>query len=298
MQYHVRERRNEMATESTFTLKDLQGFEIFVYKWLPPPGLQPKAVVQIAHGAAEHALRYECFALALNDAGYVVYANDHRGHGKTAGTLDKAGMLGVDGMDGQRPGPPTTSARKTPACRSSCSAGMVFWPSSTQTWGRSGCGHFSADGSLGDNLPQTIAASAGDAAKRPERPSTVFGMMFLGFNAPFEPIKTGFEWLSCDEAEVQKYVDDPWCGFPSPTLVADMFKGRAEDLTPESEARIPTEPAGPDDLNDDPVGGFGRGEGARRATRRWASGPDCQFYEGDRHELLNETTATRCSSIL
>ena len=69
-----------MATETTFTLKDPQGFEIFVYRWDPQPGVPVKAVVQIAHGAAEHALRYKRFARFLNAAGYIVYANDHRGH--------------------------------------------------------------------------------------------------------------------------------------------------------------------------------------------------------------------------
>jgi alpha-beta hydrolase superfamily lysophospholipase len=49
-------------------------------------------VVQIAHGASEHAMRYQRFARFLNAAGYIVYANDHRGHGKTAGSLDKAGI--------------------------------------------------------------------------------------------------------------------------------------------------------------------------------------------------------------
>src|SRR6185369_5047312 len=43
-----------------------------------------KAVVHVAHGMAEHAARYARVAEALTAAGYAVYANDHRGHGKTA----------------------------------------------------------------------------------------------------------------------------------------------------------------------------------------------------------------------
>src|SRR5512140_917574 len=89
-----------METDATFTLKDPQGFEIFVYKWIPQPGVKPRGVVQIAHGAAEHALRYRRFALILNAAGYFVYANDHRGHWKTAGSLQKAGIAGMDGWNG------------------------------------------------------------------------------------------------------------------------------------------------------------------------------------------------------
>ena len=57
------------------------GTELATYVWTPAG--EPKAIVQIAHGMAEHAARYERFAGALTAAGYVVYANDHRGHGAT-----------------------------------------------------------------------------------------------------------------------------------------------------------------------------------------------------------------------
>ena len=58
-----------------------------------------KGVVQIAHGMAETAARYEDFANDLTNNGFVVYANDHRGHGKTAGEVDKLGDLGEDGFN-------------------------------------------------------------------------------------------------------------------------------------------------------------------------------------------------------
>ena len=54
--------------------------EIFVYEW---PVESPKAIVQIVHGMAEHAGRYEAFARFLNEHGYYVVADDHRGHGRT-----------------------------------------------------------------------------------------------------------------------------------------------------------------------------------------------------------------------
>ena len=56
---------------------------IKVYKWT---GSAPsRGIVQIAHGMGEHPLRYRPVAQALAGAGYVVYANDHRGHGETGG---------------------------------------------------------------------------------------------------------------------------------------------------------------------------------------------------------------------
>jgi len=77
-----------------FTFKDKGNLEIFVYKWLPDENVKPKGVVQIAHGMAETAGRYGGFANALTDNGFTVYANDHRGHGKTAGNIEKLGDLG------------------------------------------------------------------------------------------------------------------------------------------------------------------------------------------------------------
>ena len=67
-----------------FMLKDKGNLEIFVYKWLPDKDVEVRGVVTIAHGMAETAARYEGFARALTDSGFIVYANDHRGHGKNS----------------------------------------------------------------------------------------------------------------------------------------------------------------------------------------------------------------------
>ncbi|MDZ4194853.1 MAG: alpha/beta hydrolase, partial [Pseudomonas sp.] len=49
----------------------------------------PRAAVMLAHGMAEHSLRYARLAEALVAAGFALYALDQRGHGATAerGTL-------------------------------------------------------------------------------------------------------------------------------------------------------------------------------------------------------------------
>ncbi len=70
----------------TFTLTGRDGASIHVHRWLPDG--QARAVVQIAHGMAEHAARYARFAEALTGAGFAVYADDHRGHGKTCSEAD------------------------------------------------------------------------------------------------------------------------------------------------------------------------------------------------------------------
>ena len=52
-----------------------------------------KAIVQTIHGMGEHAGRYKEFAQALTVAGFAVYANDHRGYGKTGGSPQTFGHL-------------------------------------------------------------------------------------------------------------------------------------------------------------------------------------------------------------
>ena len=75
-----------------FYFKGKEDLDIHVYKWTDK-NIAPKAVVQIAHGMAETAIRYKEFAEKLTKNGYVVYINDHRGHGLTAKTLDNVGYL-------------------------------------------------------------------------------------------------------------------------------------------------------------------------------------------------------------
>ena len=79
---------------STFTLETFDGVSLFTYRWLPD--VPPKAVIQIAHGLAEHAGRYARVAEALSNRGYAVYASDLRGHGRTARTAEDLGFFAED----------------------------------------------------------------------------------------------------------------------------------------------------------------------------------------------------------
>jgi alpha-beta hydrolase superfamily lysophospholipase len=64
--------------------KGVRDAEIYHQRWLPED--EPKAVVLIAHGLAEHSGRYMNVVNHLVPLGYAVYALDHPGHGKSAGT--------------------------------------------------------------------------------------------------------------------------------------------------------------------------------------------------------------------
>ena len=87
-------------TRQDNTFVDAHGVTVHYYQWKSG---SPRGVVQIVHGLGEHAARYERLAQALASAGYSVYADDHRGHGRTglgqhAGDHSLLGRLGPGGM--------------------------------------------------------------------------------------------------------------------------------------------------------------------------------------------------------
>jgi alpha-beta hydrolase superfamily lysophospholipase len=283
----------------SFIFTDPDGFEVFVYKWSPVGGA--KAVVQIAHGGVEHALRYERVAEFLNGHGYVVYANDHRAHGKTAGTMDQAGKAGDDGWNGiVRDFKQLTDIIKAenpglPVFVMGHSLGSIVAQQYIEEYGDGIAGVILSGtfGTLGDTAPIRVAIDAAIEADGPDAPSAVFGAMFATFNDPYEG-DTGFEWLSRDTVEVQKYVDDPWCGtFPlSNQFVSDFFDGMEQAWRSENEAKIPKNlPVYVISGDQDPAGAF------TAATKvlidRYGDlglvDVTFKFYPEARHEILNET---------
>ena len=88
------------TTRTEHSYIDSFGVEIFYYVW---SAAKPKAVLQLTHGLGDHALRYDAVATDLVKKGYTVYADDHRGHGKTGmqqhgGDASKLGKLGQGGL--------------------------------------------------------------------------------------------------------------------------------------------------------------------------------------------------------
>lgn len=78
-----------------FKFKGYDDFELTAYKWEVE---NPKACVQIIHGMGEYAARYDEFARFLKNNGYSVYADDHRGHGKTLKDGEHPGQIGENGF--------------------------------------------------------------------------------------------------------------------------------------------------------------------------------------------------------
>ncbi len=283
----------------SFRLATEDGAQIHVYRWSPDEA--PRAAIQIAHGLAEHAGRYARPAQALTDAGFVVYANDHRGHGLSAATPADLGFFAArDGWDKCVAGLYALNRR---IAAEHAGAPILFLGHSMGSFlGQSfvarhsdaiaGCA-FS-----GSNGPPPAIASVGRLIARIERlrlgprgrSPLLQKMMFGEFNKRFEPARTAFDWLSRDPAEVDAYVADPLCGFEfSNQLAVDLLDALGGLLAPAALARVRKDlPIYIFSGSDDPVGSnlpaladALRGAGVRQV--------DMRVYPGARHECLNET---------
>jgi alpha-beta hydrolase superfamily lysophospholipase len=179
------------------------GVTIVAYRWDPPGA--PRAIAQIAHGVGEYARRYQPLVDDLLAAGYVVYSHDHRGHGATAGSAEQAGILGADGW-----GELVADIGRTGQLATDAHPGLPLLLIAHSL------GSFAAQQFLLDHsddvsavvLSGTAVIDLLEPAMDLEAP-----MDLSGFNAPFAPARTDFDWLSRDEAQVDKYIADPWCGF-------------------------------------------------------------------------------------
>ncbi|MGV1007666.1 MAG: alpha/beta hydrolase [Dermatophilaceae bacterium] len=288
---------------ATTTLTTPDGVDLFLYSWEPDDG-QPKAIVQIVHGMAEHAARYEHVARALTDAGYAVYANDHRGHGHTAGSVEAMGHLADD--DGWHKTTEdlllvlrraTAEHPGIPVFMVGHSMGAILARTFAITHGREldGLVLSAAGGDPGllGRVAQVIALVERQVRGRRTRSPMLDKLTFGSFNSSFKPNRTDFDWLSRDEAQVDKYIADPWCGNISTTgFFVDLLSGVYFVNSSDNIARVPKDlpiylVAGALD----PVGDKTAGVRQTAEQYRHAGVTDVteQYYEGAHHEIFNET---------
>jgi alpha-beta hydrolase superfamily lysophospholipase len=290
-------------TESTFTFKSGDGTVIHGSHW-QPESQPPRGIVQIAHGMAEHALRYRRLAERLTAAGYAVWAHDHRGHGRSAASVETQGCLAeADGFahmvaDTRQV---TTLARAKhpglPLALMGHSMGSFVAQSYIQTHPEAAdaCILSSTNGPQGLMLGVATVVARSECRKKGRRaPSPRLNQLSFGsFNDAFKPARTDFDWLSRDHAEVDKYIADPYCGAIFPAgFFADFLQGLKDIERKDNLRRIRHDlPIYLFAGSDDPVGRQGKGP-ARLAGIYHKLGirrVDLKLYPQGRHELLNDT---------
>ena len=207
----------ESPVRFTFTGRD--GTAITAYRW--EPASSPRAVVQLTHGMGEHLLRYDHLATTLAAAGFLVQGQDHRGHGATARSADALGQLGADGWHGLVDDIDVLVERSHQRMED---VPVVLLGHSM--------GSFAAQQYMLDHSGRIAGlALSGTAAIDLMEPGLDLDrpIDLSAFNAPF-PNRTGYEWLSRDDAQVDAYVADPRCGFGLDVEGGKAMFARARDV--------------------------------------------------------------------
>ena len=285
-----------------FYFKGEENLDIHVYKWSHEE-IEPKAVIQIAHGMSETAIRYEEFAKNLTEQGYVVYINDHRGHGNTAKTIDNLGYLAEkDGFTCLVKDMNTLTNiikeehEDLPVFLFGHSMGSFASQRYIMEYGENldGLVLSGSNGKHGIKLKAAELIASMEIKKhgRKHRSKMLDSLIFGGHNRNFKPANTEFDWLSRDEKEVQKYIDDPFCGVLFTCgFFYDFIKGLQEIEDKDNLKKVPKNlPIYIISGDKDPVGE--NGKGVLRLRDRYESlgvkDLNCKLYKDGRHEMLNE----------
>lgn len=276
---------------------------IHAVRYLPDDGAV-RGVLQIVHGMAEYVERYEEFAEFLTERGFAVTGNDHLGHGKSVAEGQPLGYFCEQD-------PATVVVRDVHRLKKLTQA---LYPDAPYVILGHSMGSFILRNYLcryGSGISGAIIMGTGmqpagllKVSKALAAVLKVFcgsrhvsGFIdrcaFGSYNSRIENPRTSKDWLSKDEERVDRYVADPLCGFTfTVNGFATLFELIARSQAKENLEKVPAElPIFMVSGTDDPVGGYG--EGVRRAygflQEAGVKDIRLKLYEGDRHELLNET---------
>ncbi|MBR1918864.1 MAG: lysophospholipase [Spirochaetales bacterium] len=287
------------------------GHRLFVRIWRPEG--KTRATLHINHGMAEHSLRYDRFASMLASRGYTVYIQDHRGHGFTKEENEKGWFAETDGW--------------MTVCHDSWAVDFLANNENV------GLPHFLMGHSMGSFIARTVLTMHPEAfvgaiimgtgaspgilgsigrsialknvkkygSRMPD--NTMNKLIFGSYNSRIKNSRTPFDWLSRSAEQVDRYINDPLCGFVcSSQFYADLIDGieRANDriYMKKINASMPMLIISGDA---DPVGGYGKG--VKKVYQNYVSAGmtevTLKLIPEARHEILNETdgeeTAAFCA---
>lgn len=286
-----------------FTFPSADGkTAIHAVEWLPEG--QPAAVLQLVHGVSEYILRYEPLAACLTERGFAVVGHDHLGHGSSVAEGAPRLYFGPRGSwdwvveD-------IAALRRQVGERFPALPCFLLGHSMGSFLARTflirypGAVNGAVIMGTGQMAPALITGGLAVAAVESRRigeenPSPLVTKLSFGtYNKLFAPNRTGFDWLSVNEENVDRYIADPLCGGnASIGLFREMLEGMRFIAKPEHLKNM--------DLNTpvlfisggmDPVGDCGKG--VRRAydsfCKTGVKDVSLKLYPELRHEILCET---------
>jgi alpha-beta hydrolase superfamily lysophospholipase len=275
--------------------------KIHTYVW--DETVNPKGVVQILHGMAEHGGRYADFAAFLNKNGFIVYADDHRGHGKTAQSPDEIGIIGQDGFEliisdafvllkmikSRYPNLPVFILGH--------SFGSFLTQSFISRYGSDIDGVVLSGSAKQDGADIAFGRVAAFIQRfifgEDKKSFLIDKLGFGSYNKKIPNATSKFAWLSRDNSEVEKYENDPLCGNVfSIGFYYYFFKALKGLYDVKKTSGIPKSlPVFIVSGDEDPVGKYGKKviELYDFYKRSGLDNVQIKLYPCKRHEILNET---------
>lgn len=270
--------------------------------WIPEEKIC--GVVQLVHGMVEYMDRYHDFACYLTEQGFAVIGHDHLGHGRSASCDEELGFFAEkDGykyaladmysvtQEGKKRWP------NLPVFLLGHSMGSFFVRRYVTLYGAElagavimGTGYYPlALTRAGKGLAKLMCATQG-AKKRSE---LLYRITLGSNNRGFEETHPLSGWITKDVEIVERYSRDKFCTFRfTNSAYFDLFS-LLEELAQKIDMELIPKSlpiffvAG----QDDPVGA--KGEGVKTVYREFQAlglkEVSMKLYEGDRHEILNET---------
>ena len=286
-----------------FTFESSTGKNLLHARRCIPDG-KPRAVVQIEHGVADHISRYDDLMEYLAKNGIVCVGDDHLGHGESIREPEQQGFFNEE--DGWNCVVKDVDTLRDLTRRDYPDLPYIFFghsmgsfvvrtyliqhPDKYDAAILSGTGHQNKlmilAGYTAASLMTKSKGPMGDGKKLND-------MAFGSYCKKIPNPRTEFDWISRDEAAVDRYIADPYCGFVCKvSLYRDMMEGvkfitnqkNIDKMNKEAPVYFMSGDA-------DPVGDYGAG--VERAYRAFCNAGlkdvTIRLYPGGRHEMLNET---------
>jgi alpha-beta hydrolase superfamily lysophospholipase len=285
------------------------GHKIPVRHW---PVSQPRAIIHIVHGMAEHSGSYDEVAAFLNQQGFAVLAHDHRCHGlstpeKLLGQVSKiqnwAGILQDMSLIHNWI---SATYNNLPVIILAHSMGSFI----SQWFVQNNPNRIKALALSGSNFtaPWFARASSRLAAFEMCRQGgnghsdLIHSLGFGKFNKVFAPNRTDFDWLSRDTHFVDSYIADPFCGFRMANRYWRDFMVTLGEISQPANMKKITEglPLYIFSGSEDPVGAMGKGvkKLAKMHAKINKANVTLKIYPQARHVALHETNATEVRNDL
>ena len=272
---------------------------IHALNWVPE--MEPKAIVLIVHGMAEHIKRYDRFASFLAEKGILVAGNDHLGHGESANgrygyfcKQDATSVLVKDVhrlkklMQGEHPGVPIVILGH--------SMGSFVTRNYLFRYAKGIDGVILSGTGTKDSVTLLVTLGLIRILSLVQgwkhRSNLVNALAFGNFNKKIKPRTSVFDGLSTDRKTVEDYMNDPECGFTFTLNGFDTLSRLVYQLKKTEELKkIPPDlPILLISGEEDPTGDYGIGvkKIAQEYQDAGLTNVKVTLYEGMRHEVLNE----------